>query len=86
MAFYKANTEMNKLTRHQRSKVEYVNVSYGILGTVLTVDDADSPLRIESLYGSSHVALLLMKVLWYMPGRAYLSAGLQFTGTAQVGR
>jgi hypothetical protein len=53
---HKADAEMNKLASCKRLKLDYVSESYGVFVAIFTAYNADSSLRIESLYDSSHVA------------------------------
>jgi hypothetical protein len=46
---------MNKLAGRKRLSLDYVGESYGIFATRLVEDNANSSLRIKSLYDSSHV-------------------------------
>ena len=53
---HKADPEMNKLTCCKRLKLNYVSESDGVFAAIFPAYNADSSLRIESLYDSSHVA------------------------------
>lgn len=53
---HKADAEMNKLASCKRLKLDYVSESYGVFVAIFTAYNADSSLRIESLYDSSHAA------------------------------
>lgn len=53
---HKADAEMNKLASCKRLNLDYVSESYGVFVAIFTAYNADSSLRIESLYDSSHVA------------------------------
>lgn len=53
---HKTDAEMNKLASCKRLKLDYVSESYGVFAAIFTEYNADSSLRIESLYDSSHVA------------------------------
>lgn len=55
MILHKADTEKNKLTSFKRLKRDYVSENHGIFAAILTVDNADSSLRIEGLDDASHV-------------------------------
>ena len=46
---------MNKLASCKRLKLDYVSENYGVFPAIFTEYNADSSLRIESLYDSSHV-------------------------------
>jgi len=52
---HKADAEMNKLASCKRLKLDYVSENYGVFAAIFTAYNADSSLRIESLYDSSHV-------------------------------
>jgi hypothetical protein len=55
MIVHKADTEKNKLTRFKRLNSDHISESYGIFAAIFTVDNADSSVRVKSLYDSSHV-------------------------------
>ena len=46
---------MNKLASCKRLKLDYVSENYRVFAAIFTAYNADSSLRIESLYDSSHV-------------------------------
>jgi hypothetical protein len=46
---------MNKLAGRKRLSRDYVGESYGIFATRLVEDNANSSLRIKSLYDSAHI-------------------------------
>jgi hypothetical protein len=46
---------MNKLASCKRLKLDYVSENYGVFPAIFTEYNADSSLRIETLYDSSHV-------------------------------
>jgi hypothetical protein len=55
------------LTSCKRLKLDYVSESYGIFAAIFTADNADSSLRIESLYDSSHVVPAFTIAPYYIP-------------------
>ena len=52
---HKADAEMNKLASCKRLKLDYVSENYRVFAAIFTAYNADSSLRIESLYDSLHV-------------------------------
>jgi len=82
---HKADAEMNKLASCKRLKLDYVSESYGVLAAIFTAYNADSSLRIESLYDSSHVAPRFGDSAFpnYIPYPTSRNAGSTFRKPAQ---
>ena len=55
VVFHKAHTEDDALAVCKRPSHDYVSASHRVFAAVLAADNADSSLRIESLYDSQHV-------------------------------
>ena len=76
MIVHKANTEKDRLTSLERLKRDYVSENYGIVAAVVTVDNADSSVRIKGLYDALHVgpAFAIVPSVLYPLFRRHLSA------------
>jgi len=82
---HKTDAEMNKLASRKRLKLDYVSESYGVFAAIFTEYNADSSLRIESLYDSSHVAPRFRDSAFpnYIPYPTSRNAGSTFRKPAQ---
>jgi hypothetical protein len=55
MIVYKPDAEMNRLPSFKGLSLNQISNNYRIIAAVLTVDNANSSLQIESLYYTLHV-------------------------------
>ena len=63
---HKAHTENNALAGCKRPSHDYVSASYGVFTAILAADNADSSLRIESLYDSQHVDPAALAIVGFL--------------------
>ncbi len=81
MIVHIADTEKHKLTSFKRLNGADVSESYGIFAAIVTVDNANSSVRIKGLYDALHVTTsaigLSLLYLYIRPSSVDRGAGLR---------
>jgi hypothetical protein len=69
MIVHIAKTEKHKLTSFKRLKGDYVSENYGIFAAIITVDNANSSVRIKGLYDALHMttSAIGLSLLYLLP-------------------